>query len=82
MDMAPLTQQVVFLGIVLGAALGFVTRATHFCTMGAVADVVSMGSFTRLRMWALAIAVEKLDKSDKRKKRVIIVKSKNRNNKK
>lgn len=60
MDMAPLTQQVVFLGIVLGAALGFVTRATHFCTMGAVADVVSMGSFTRLRMWALAIAVAML----------------------
>lgn len=57
MDVAHLANQVVLFGFALGALLGFATRATHFCTVGAVADVVSMGSFTRLRMWALAIAV-------------------------
>ncbi|WP_334157803.1 YeeE/YedE family protein [Oryzomicrobium sp.] len=57
MDVSQLASQVVLYGFFLGALLGFSTRATHFCTVGAVADVVSMGSFTRLRMWSLAIAV-------------------------
>jgi uncharacterized membrane protein YedE/YeeE len=49
--------------IVLGAAglisflFGWVLHRTHFCTMGAVSDAVIMGSFDRLRQWALAIAV-------------------------
>jgi len=30
---------------------------THFCTMGAVSDVVNMGDWNRMRMWLLAIAV-------------------------
>jgi uncharacterized membrane protein YedE/YeeE len=36
---------------------GFVGNATHFCTMGAVSDVVSMGDWNRMRMWLLAMAV-------------------------
>lgn len=36
---------------------GWVLHRTHFCTMGAVSDAVIMGSFDRLRQWALAIAV-------------------------
>ena len=49
--------------LVLGAAglisflFGWVLHRTHFCTMGAVSDAVIMGSFDRLRQWALAIAV-------------------------
>lgn len=36
---------------------GWILHRTHFCTMGAVSDAVIMGSFDRLRQWALALAV-------------------------
>jgi uncharacterized membrane protein YedE/YeeE len=37
--------------------LGVVLHRTHFCTMGAVSDMVVMENFDRLRQWALALAV-------------------------
>lgn len=37
--------------------LGALMHRTHFCTMGAVSDAVVMGSFDRLRQWALALIV-------------------------
>jgi uncharacterized membrane protein YedE/YeeE len=39
----------------LGAVFGYASQRSHFCTMGAVADILSMGSWTRLRMWVLAM---------------------------
>ena len=36
---------------------GFVGNMTHFCTMGAVSDIVNMGDWNRMRMLLLAIAV-------------------------
>ena len=44
-------------GFVLGFVFGAVANRTNFCTMGAVSDVVNMGSWGRMRMWLLAIAV-------------------------
>lgn len=44
-------------GFVLGFIFGAVANRTNFCTMGAVSDVVNMGSWGRMRMWLLAIAV-------------------------
>jgi uncharacterized protein len=44
-------------GFVLAFVFGFVANRTNFCTMGAVSDVVNMGSWGRMRMWLLAIAV-------------------------
>ncbi len=44
-------------GLVLGFVFGAVANRTNFCTMGAVSDVVNMGSWGRMRMWLLAIAV-------------------------
>jgi uncharacterized protein len=44
-------------GFALAFIFGFVANKTNFCTMGAVSDVVNMGSWTRMRMWLLAIAV-------------------------
>jgi len=44
-------------GLFLGLAFGAVANRTNFCTMGAVSDVVNMGSWGRMRMWLLAIAV-------------------------
>lgn len=44
----------------VGLAFGAVSHRTHFCTMGAVADVVNFGDWNRMRMWVVAIAVATL----------------------
>ena len=44
-------------GFILGCVFGAVANRTNFCTMGAVSDIVNMGSWGRMRMWLLAIAV-------------------------
>jgi hypothetical protein len=44
-------------GFVLAFIFGAVANRTNFCTMGAVSDVVNMGSWGRMRMWLLAIAI-------------------------
>lgn len=53
-------QQVLLAAFAVGAAFGAIAQRSHFCTMGALADLVVMGDDTRLRMWALAIAVATL----------------------
>jgi uncharacterized membrane protein YedE/YeeE len=52
-----LTSLVAFGGFALAFVFGAVANRTNFCTMGAVSDVVNMGSWGRMRMWLLAIAV-------------------------
>lgn len=59
-DVAALTTQVLWAAFALAVAFGAVAQRTHFCTMGAVADIVNMGDWTRMRMWALAIGVAML----------------------
>lgn len=56
-DPASLTPLVLWSAFALSIGFGAIAQRTHFCTMGALADIVSMGDFTRLRMWVLAIAV-------------------------
>ena len=48
---------IAWLGFALGAVFGAVANRTDFCTLGAVADIVAMGDWNRMRMWLLAIAV-------------------------
>lgn len=45
------------LAFAIGLVFGFVGNKTNFCTLGAVSDIVNMGDWGRMRMWALAIAV-------------------------
>lgn len=59
-DVVALTQQVLWSAFVLAAAFGALAQSTHFCTMGAIADVVSMGDWRRARMWLLATGVATL----------------------
>jgi len=59
-DMAALGHQVLWAAFGLSFVLGAVAQRTHFCTMGAVADIVNMGSWARMRMWVLAIGVAML----------------------
>jgi uncharacterized membrane protein YedE/YeeE len=56
-NFAHLASLVVALGLVLGLVFGAVAHKANFCTMGAVADVVTSGDWGRMRMWLLAIAV-------------------------
>ncbi len=48
---------VVLGGFALAFVFGFVAARANFCTMGALADIVNMGHWGRMRMWLLAIAV-------------------------
>ena len=41
----------------LAMLFGAIAQRTHFCTMGAVADIVNIGDWTRMRMWVMAIGV-------------------------
>jgi uncharacterized membrane protein YedE/YeeE len=52
-----LQQQVLAAGFALAFVFGLIGQRTHFCTMGAVSDIVSMGDWSRMRMWALAAGV-------------------------
>ncbi|MBK7846151.1 MAG: YeeE/YedE family protein [Zoogloea sp.] len=45
-----------WLAFAIGAVFGAAAQRSNFCTMGAVADILLMGDWTRLRMWALAAA--------------------------
>ena len=44
-------------GFVLAAVFGFVANRTNFCTMGAVSDLLHMGSRGRLGAWLFAMGV-------------------------
>ncbi|MDE2440009.1 MAG: YeeE/YedE family protein [Betaproteobacteria bacterium] len=48
---------VLWLAFAVGFVFGAIGQKTHFCTMGAVSDIVNMGDWGRMRMWLLAIGV-------------------------
>lgn len=56
-ELNALTTQVLWVAFILAALFGAIAQRTHFCTMGAVSDIVNMGDWTRMRMWGLAIGV-------------------------
>ncbi|WP_442975346.1 hypothetical protein, partial [Salmonella enterica] len=56
-DLLELTRLVLLGGFGLGLAFGAVAQSTHFCTMGALADLVNFCDATRLRMWVWATLV-------------------------
>ena len=56
-DHSTITSTVLASGFVLAVLFGAIAQRTRFCTMGAIADAVNMGDWTRMRMWVLAIAV-------------------------
>lgn len=57
MDAAVSPNTVLGLIFAISFVFGAVAQKTHFCTMGAVADIVNMGDWGRMRMWLLAIGV-------------------------
>ena len=59
-DMGALASQVLWAAFGLSVLFGAIAQRTHFCTMGAVADIVNIGDWSRMRMWALASGVAML----------------------
>lgn len=55
-----LTTKVLGASFILALLFGAVAQRTHFCTMGALSDVVHIGDWTRMRMWGLALGVATL----------------------
>jgi uncharacterized membrane protein YedE/YeeE len=56
-QIADLTHTVLWATFALAFVFGAVSQRTGFCTMGAVADIVTFGDWTRMRQWLLAIGV-------------------------
>ena len=60
MDLAHISQLTTLalaLSLLIGLILGALMQRTHFCTMGAVADIANFGSWARARMFGLALGV-------------------------
>ena len=56
-DLKALTGTVLWATFALSVLFGAITQRTHFCTMGAVSDIVNIGDWQRMRMWTLAMGV-------------------------
>jgi uncharacterized protein len=56
-DTAAMAQQVLWATGIVSFALGLLAQRSHFCTMGALGDIVNMGDWARMRMWVAAMAV-------------------------
>ena len=52
-----LTTQVLWASFFASALFGAIAQRTHFCTMGAVSDIVNMSDWTRMRQWGMAVGV-------------------------
>jgi uncharacterized protein len=59
-DIQSVQQTVVWSGLGLGVLLGATMQRSHFCTMGAIADVVNFGDWSRAKMWITAVAIAML----------------------
>ena len=57
MNTADPATTVIWLAFAIGLLFGATASWTRFCTMGAVADIVNLGDWGRMRMWLLAIAL-------------------------
>ena len=52
-----LQNQVLWAVFAVCLAFGAIAQRTNFCTMGAISDIFNMGSWTRMRMWGMAVGV-------------------------
>ncbi|MFT3666443.1 YeeE/YedE family protein [Piscinibacter sp.] len=56
-DIAALSRTVLWAAFALAVVFGAIAQRTHFCTMGAVSDIMTMGDWARMRMWVAAMGV-------------------------
>ena len=53
-------QLVTLISFLIGLAFGVIAQRSQFCTMGAIADILNFGDWSKAYMWLLAIAVSTL----------------------
>ena len=56
-DITKLNTLVLWAAFAVALVFGFIAQRTHFCTMGAISDIVNMGDWTRMRMWGMAVGI-------------------------
>jgi len=56
-DIQALGRTVLWATFALAVIFGAIAQRTHFCTMGAVSDIMTMGDWSRMRMWVTAMGV-------------------------
>ena len=56
-ELLNLKHTVLWAAFAASVLFGIIAQRTQFCTMGAISDVVNMGSWTRMRMWGMAVGV-------------------------
>lgn len=56
-DLKHLQSLVLWAAFAASVLFGFIAQRSQFCTMGAVSDIVNMGSWSRMRMWGMAVGV-------------------------
>ncbi len=56
-DLPALQHLIAWATFAVAFVVGIAMSRSNFCTMGAVADIVNMGDWTRMRMWLAAIGV-------------------------
>ena len=59
-DIQSTTQEVLWAFFLVSLVLGVISQRTHFCTLGALSDIVHMEDWTRARQWILATATAML----------------------
>ena len=52
-----LTTQVLWASFFVSVLFGAIAQRTHFCTMGAISDIVNISDWTRMRQWGMAAGV-------------------------
>lgn len=53
-ELSTLTSLVLWASFAMSALFAIIAQRTHFCTMGAVSDIINLGDWTRMRQWAFA----------------------------
>lgn len=59
-DIHTTTNEVLWAFFLVSLVLGVISQRTHFCTLGALSDIVHMEDWTRARQWILATAIAML----------------------
>lgn len=54
---AQLASYVVWGSLAVSFVFGVVANRTHFCTMGAISDILVMDNWNRMRMWMMALGI-------------------------
>ena len=57
MEGIPIGLLVASIGFALGVIFGTTAQSTNFCTMGAISDIIFIGSWNRFRAWILSISI-------------------------